>query len=353
MIVKPLAFGMVVVLVVVAAGTGAYLAVRQNDAFTSGLAETAALGAEFPDGSDTAETLVVESTEEVLDEQVILAADAPVAGTPAPEVSRSAATRVPQRRAAAAATAPEESAADPVVAATPPREAQPPSAARDLPEVDGWTRLEEPRPSLEPAYSPERVVLTAADTSSLGIGLDPEERPRIIEELVIGADSVVGLQIDTPVSTEDAEVEDDVEARVTRDVIVGDQIAVPAGTRVMGSVVLVEQAGQLKGVSRLGVRFHTVVMDDGMEVPLVTETLYREGRAQGGDSAAKIGGGAVGGAILGAIFGGRQGAAIGGAAGAAGGSAVAMAGNTQPATLPAGATVTVRLSSPATVTIER
>ena len=190
-------------------------------------------------------------------------------------------------------------------------------------------------------------------SSSLGVGLDREERPLIVEELIISADSVVGLQVDTPVSTEDAEVEDDVEARVTRDVVVGDYIAIPAGTRVMGSVVLVEQAGKVKGASRLGVRFHTVVLDDGVEVPLTTETVYRRGKSKGSASAGKIGGAAVGGAILGAIFGGRQGAAIGGAVGAAGGTAAAMAGDGQPATLPAGATVTVRLSRPATVAIER
>ncbi len=139
---------------------------------------------------------------------------------------------------------------------------------------------------------------------------------------------------------------------MTRDVVVSDEVAVPAGTRVMGSVVLVEGAGQLKGSARLGVRFHTIVLDDVYEVPIVTETVYREGKGRGGESAAKIGGAAVGGAILGAIFGGRQGAAIGGAAGAAGGTAAAMAGDGQPATLPAGSTLTVRLSRPATVTLD-
>ena len=229
MVVKPLAFGMVAILVVVAAGTGAYLAVRQNGAPTPGLAETASLGAEFSDGSDATGSPIVEATEEILDlaedEQVIPAADAPVPQTPAVEVSRSAENRVPQRREATAPPAPAEPGADPVATTPSSREAPPSSAAVDIPEVDGWTRLEEPWPSREPAYAPEQVVLTAADTSSLGIGLDPEERPRIIEELVIGADSVVGLQVDTPVSTEDAEVEDDVEARVTRDVMAGDQIA--------------------------------------------------------------------------------------------------------------------------------
>ena len=167
------------------------------------------------------------------------------------------------------------------------------------------------------------------------------------------ADSVIGLQIDTFVTTDHAQVEDDVHARVTRDVMVARRVAIPAGSLVNGSVVLVERAGKLQGTARLGVRFHTVVFDDGVEAPIVTETVYREGRSRGRDNAARIGGGAVAGAILGAIFGGGRGAAIGGAAGAAGGTAAAAAGDAEPAALAAGTTLTIRLSRPVTVTVER
>ena len=167
------------------------------------------------------------------------------------------------------------------------------------------------------------------------------------------ADSVIGLQIDSFVTTDRAQVEDDVQARVTRDVMVSRRVAIPAGSLVSGSVVMVERAGKLKGAARLGVRFHTVVFDDGVEVPIVTETVYREGSSRGRDNAARIGGGAVAGAILGAIFGGGRGAAIGGAAGAAGGTAAAAAGDAEPATLAAGTTLTVRLSRPVSVTVEQ
>ena len=45
--------------------------------------------------------------------------------------------------------------------------------------------------------------------------------PRVFEELVVSADSVLGLQLDSTVSSEVAKVEDPVNARVTRDVKVG------------------------------------------------------------------------------------------------------------------------------------
>ena len=368
MVVKPLTFVMVAALVVVAAGTGAFLAVRQSQPAVTAVPSQA----EQPDTGDelsseavpgAADGRAVEATEAVLEEPATTARDVEpettsrgVASSPESAVERAPPRREPtptpsQPVAAAAATD--------VARAEPQPASAPRGRARELPDVEGWTRpAERSSSSEEPERAdwmvePEQVVLRTVDTASLGAELDPEPRPRIFEELVIAADSVIGLQIDTPVSTEHAEVEDTVEARVTRDVLVADRVAVPAGTRALGSVVLVEQAGQLKGASRLGVRFHTIVMDDGVHVPVVTETVYREGNARGGESAAKIGGAAVAGSILGAIFGGGRGAAIGGAAGAAGGTAAAMAGDAEAAQLPAGATVTVRLSRPATVTVER
>ncbi len=91
---------------------------------------------------------------------------------------------------------------------------------------------------------------------------------------------------------------------------------------------------------------------DGTRVWLDTETIYREGDAPSRESAAKIGGGAIGGAILGSIFGGAKGAAIGGSVGAGAGTAAVLAGGRNAATLPSGTPVTVRLTQPATVTVD-
>lgn len=191
--------------------------------------------------------------------------------------------------------------------------------------------------------------------ASLPVEPPPVVEPpaRVLEELVVSADSVIGLQIETPVTSERARVEDRVEARVTRDVSVGSQVAIPAGSRMLGSITLVEKGGKVKDRARLGIRFHTLVLADGSRLPVKTDTVFREGESPAAESAAKIGGAAVGGAILGAIFGGTKGAIMGGAAGAAGGTAATMSGDRNAATLPAGATLTVRLSAPVTVTVEK
>jgi hypothetical protein len=115
----------------------------------------------------------------------------------------------------------------------------------------------------------------------------------------------------------------------------------------------VERGGKIKERARLGIRFHTVVMADGARLNIKTDAIVREGAAVARESAAKIGGAAVGGAILGAILGGGKGAIIGGATGAAGGTAATMAGQRNPAVLPAGTTVSVRVQQPVTVTVEK
>jgi hypothetical protein len=171
--------------------------------------------------------------------------------------------------------------------------------------------------------------------------------------LVVERDSVVGLQVESTVSSESAEVEDRVAARVTRDVTVNGRVAIPAGSRVLGSVSYVDRGGKMKERARLGVRFHTLVLADGTSLPIQTETVYRDGESPANASAAKIGGGAIGGAIIGGILGGARGAVIGGSTGAAGGTAAVMAGSRRHATIAAGSSMTVRVLSPVTVTAEQ
>jgi hypothetical protein len=172
-------------------------------------------------------------------------------------------------------------------------------------------------------------------------------------EVVVPASAVIGLQVDRSLSSETARLEDRVEARVTRDVMAGGHAAIPAGSRMVGSVVLVDRGGKMKDRARLAVRFHTLVLADGTEVPLHTEQIVREGDSPGNESSRKIGGAAVGGAILGAILGGGKGAMIGAGTGAAGGTAAVMAGGRNAATLPAGAIVTARVSEPVTIQVPK
>jgi hypothetical protein len=334
MLSKPLAFTLVVGCVA-AAGVGGFLATRS-------------LGAGSEPISTLAIPVVPAETEGVLESEGIVEAEpgeaAPVDAVEAPAAVTATISRAPEPPARRTAPAPRPR---PAPAAEPARAA--PARERGVADV-------------APARPVAEAELPAGSRVEAGYApmpVAPEPRPapvvpeKVFTNLVVEADSVIGLQIENTLTSEFAHVEDEVEARVTRDVRVGDEVAIPAGARMQGSVTLVEQGGKIKERARLGVRFHTLVLADGTRVPIRTETIYRDGESPKGESTAKIGGAAVGGAILGAIFGGAKGAAIGGSVGAAGGTAAVMAGGRNPAELKAGSTVTVRLSDPVTVTVER
>lgn len=229
--------------------------------------------------------------------------------------------------------------AAPVASATLP--AQIPEHAPSTQTIPGAAVALEPAPMVA---RDERPVETAA--------LPEPPRPTF-EELTVAADSVIGLQTETALSSERARVEDKVEARVVRDVRVSGRLAIPAGSRVFGSVVAVDRGGRARSRARLGIRFHTLALSDGTRLPISTDTIYRYGDDPSNGAAARIGGGAVAGAILGAIIGGGKGAAIGASAGAAGGGATVMTGERSEALFPSGAQVTARIISPVTITVDR
>ena len=232
------------------------------------------------------------------------------------------------------------------------------TAAAPRPEPNTPVLPTTPASAAPPALT-EIVTIAPAPIEPARPAPDPEpvrpvEPPRPeYHELVLAADSVIGLQVEMAVSSETAKIEDPVTARVTRDVKIGDQVAIPAGSKARGEVTLVEKGGKLRERAKLGVRFSSIVLADGTQVPISTETIYREGDAPARESAAKIGGGAIGGAIIGGILGGAKGVAIGSAIGGGAGSAAVMAGGRNPATLSPGSPVTIRLEQPATVTIEK
>ena len=282
---------------------------------------------------------------------ITLTPEAPAATVTQPAVAKPADVNnnVPPARPAAPAAVRRQPAAPP--------------ASRTQPAAPA--RVERSRPASQAPASSSSASSVPADPQ-VNAAIEPVETTTVerapyvppvpqkqYEELVLPADSVIGLQIDNAITSERAKVEDQVRARVTRDVKVRDQVAIPAGARAEGSITLVDKGGRLKDQARLGIRFHTIVLADGTRLPINTETIYRDGESPTKESAAKIGGGAVGGAVLGAILGGKKGAIIGSTVGAGAGGAAVAASEPNAATLPAGSTVTVRMSAPATVTVEK
>jgi hypothetical protein len=343
---KPLVLGLLVVGCVTAAAGGAYVAVRQNGAdrvtaqppsartsasVTKPVAETEAVVA-APTASTAAATSGVEAEKAAPNVEAPTRPSSPASTSAAPTTVKSDPRRPAATRTPAPIATRETARPNPVTASDP--------------------AVERPTPGREPITAGVSTSSAPAPAEAVPTEPPPPPRPQIVE-VVIPASSVLGLQVENSISSETARVEDRVEARVTRDVRADGQVAIPAGTKVIGNVIVVERGGKLKDRARLGVRFHTVVLASGDQLPLRSDAIYREGEAPGNDSSRKIGGAAIGGAILGAIIGGGKGAAIGAAAGGGAGTAVVMAGDRSAATLAAGTIVNVRLSSPVSVDVEK
>jgi type IV secretory pathway VirB10-like protein len=319
---------------VAAAGVGGYVASRQN-----AIPAPAAAAGAASDVSAASPSQPVQETEAVVAPERT-GADAKAQSTPG--------TPNPARRAEPSRTA-----------VTPASKAASTNARNNPPALERpWPSTSQPASTSTPPAVPPGPTDSA---SSAPIDSRPAfESPRapdppqkVFDELVVSANSVIGLETENRISSETARIEDRVEAKVTRDVKVGDTIAIPAGSRAIGSVIQVDRGGKFKERARLGIRFTTIVLADGTRLPMSTETIYRESDGPANSSAAKIGGGAVGGAILGAILGGAKGAAIGASAGAGGGVAAVEAGDRREILLPAGSPMTVRLLTPLTVTVEQ
>jgi hypothetical protein len=324
------AVGILAALCLTAGAAGAYLANRGTEPAATETTSQAQAISPDPAVAATGDNGVEQSEGVIADAPAASAADthvaAPAAKAPAP---------VTPRRSAAPETIRSRAPQTSPVAPAKPQEA-----------IEQPSPREEARIATPPAIEPARTIEPEPARA-------PEPPQPQFEELVVSADSVMGLEVETSITSERARVEDAVVARVTRDVKVGDRVAIPAGAKAHGEVTLVDRGGRLKDRARLGIRFTSVVLADGTKIPLETETIYREGSAPANESAAKIGGGAIGGAIIGGILGGAKGAIIGGSAGAGAGSAAVMAGGRNAATLPSGTPVTVRVAKPATVTVEK
>jgi hypothetical protein len=176
--------------------------------------------------------------------------------------------------------------------------------------------------------------------------------PEREEMVALASNTVIGVRLDTTVSSETAQVEDAVRARVTRAVVVDGVTVIPAGTRLNGHVTEVDRGGRVRERARIGVRFTSIDLGDDVRVPISTEAIYRSGESPSGEATAKIGASAVVGSILGGVLGGKRGAVIGGAAGAGGGTAMVMAGGRNAAVLESGTSLTLRLTASTELPIE-
>jgi hypothetical protein len=133
--------------------------------------------------------------------------------------------------------------------------------------------------------------------------------------------------------------------RVTRNVVVGGQVVIPAGATVSGVVTNMNEGDDNGGRGSITLEARSVETAYGTRSIAASPVAGGHSYADKGFPTKETGIGAGAGAVVGGIIGGKKGAAIGAAAGGAGGAAMGAARDDYEVALNAGSDLTVRLSS--------
>ena len=166
--------------------------------------------------------------------------------------------------------------------------------------------------------------------------------------VVIPAGTVITVRLGEAVGSKTSGNGDSFSAEVAEPVEVAGKVVVPSGAPASGHVVEAVPEGRFKGGARLRLALDSITAS-GTKYEIETSVLSRSLKGKGKRTAAMIGGGAGGGALIGALAGGGKGALIGGLVGGGAGTAgAAYTGNKQ-IVLPAESALSFKLAQPLTV----
>jgi len=201
------------------------------------------------------------------------------------------------------------------------------------------------------ACGPQQPSSPEADAGQTTPG---SSRPRASEVVRVTVPQGTELQVtlSTAVGSETSQVGDHLTATTTAPVVVGDRVAIPAGSTIHGSVTGVSPANKGLDISEKGgavvLSFNEVTTPRGFSTPM-SASLSRFAKS-GGKTAAIIGGSAAGGALLGKILGGStQDIAAGAVVGGGIGTAIAAGTKGRALVIPAGTELALTLDQPLTI----
>lgn len=175
---------------------------------------------------------------------------------------------------------------------------------------------------------------------------------RVARRVTIPAGTVLRLRVTRGFGSDISRVEDPVTATLAQAVVVGGRTILPTGSAASGYVSEAVRPGKVKGRGRVAVRFTRIDPGPGAE-PYRMETRSWVGVAPATKKkdALTIGIPAAGGAVVGALVGGKKGAGIGAAVGGGAGTTAVLTTRGKDIRVGRGAMLSVRLTSPLTVSI--
>jgi len=194
------------------------------------------------------------------------------------------------------------------------------------------------------ATSPDGSAAKSAAPAGESAKAAEPKKPAMME-MEVPSGTALDIVMETTVSSATSKVEDTVRGHVAKAVEVGGMTTIPAGSKVMGTVLEANPSGKVKGRALIALRFNRVVVAD-TPYTIRTARIVREAEATKGEDAKKVGIGAGAGAVIGAIAGGKKGAAIGTAVGGGAGGGMVLATKGKEVSLGSGATVKTTIEEP-------
>ncbi len=183
---------------------------------------------------------------------------------------------------------------------------------------------------------------TGSASSSKPAVREAPPRPRPI---VVPAETVISVVLDESVGSKISTPGQNFSASVREPVEVDGRVAIPKGARATGLVKDAKPAGRFKGGAQLELTLVSIEIN-GANYDVHTTAPNETSKGKGKRTAAMVGGGAGGGALIGGLAGGGKGALIGGLIGAAAGTGGAGLTGNRDITLPAETPITFKLVDP-------
>lgn len=218
------------------------------------------------------------------------------------------------------------------------------TARRSTPRISPGSRGSRANSDYAPPSSPVPATSSAMNSAPAMPAAPPKPTTVTVPD-----GTQISIRLIDPLSSETNQIGDRFRATLSHSILVGGQVAIPAGADVEGRVTDVKGATHFTGKSVLAVELTNVAMG-GKSYELRTQEYRKEGAARGKNTAAKVGGGAAVGAIIGAIAGGGKGAAIGATVGGAAGGGAQAVTKGQKINLPSESVLNFQLTAPVTVT---
>ncbi len=167
--------------------------------------------------------------------------------------------------------------------------------------------------------------------------------------------TALAVALETKLRTDSNAVGDPVIATLSSAVMADGETAIPAGSKLNGTITALEEPHRTKGKAQMTIQFDRAVTPDGKTIALVTAPLSFEGEKDKMSDETKVGAGAVIGGAIGAITSKNKtkGAAVGAAVGAAAGGAAALATKGAQIELAKGQALSVEVTEAAQVEVPK